>query len=62
MILAAVIHDSDQVMVADQREAVEVELNANVTIPVSNLEQYPINIEPVPGLEFQDKPQAPPRL
>ncbi|PLB54007.1 hypothetical protein P170DRAFT_482251 [Aspergillus steynii IBT 23096] len=55
VIIAAVMNDTDQVMVADQREAVEVNLGTNVTIPVTNLESYPINIEPIASVEFLDE-------
>lgn len=55
VILAAVMNDIDQVMIADQREPVEVNLGENVTIPITNLGNYPMQIKPVSSVKFLDE-------
>ncbi|KAH8430743.1 uncharacterized protein LDX57_008406 [Aspergillus melleus] len=55
VILAAVMNDTDQVIVADQREAVKVNLGDDLTIPVTNHEDYPIKIKPVASVKFLDE-------
>ena len=48
------MNDTDHVTVAKQKP-VEVNLGENVTIPISNLEQYPMNIEPVSGIALDKR-------
>ncbi|RJE18591.1 hypothetical protein PHISCL_09072 [Aspergillus sclerotialis] len=55
--IAAIMNDTDQVTVAKQ-EPVEVNLGENITIPISNIEQYPMNIEPVSGFNLDKRDQS----